>query len=703
VADARITQLASIDAANVQPDVDVLALADVSASETKKITAADVVRSGVVEVPDGSIPGSKIEPGSIGTIELEDGGVGTIDLADKAVTTPKIDDKAVTAAKIADDTITADQIAPNAIGSSELADGAVDDAAIADGSVTTAKLADGAVDSAKIATGAVGSTQLADGGVATIDLADGAVTTPKLADSAVTTPKLADGSVTDSVLDGGSIGVVETGIVGISDGLIPGVKIATGSITSTQLADGGINSVDLSDGAVTTPKINDLAVTADKIANDTITAGQIASNAIGSDELATGSVSTGALQTYSVTNIKIADGAVDAAKLASGAVGSLQIADGSVSTVKLADGSVTTVKLADDSVDNSKLAPNAVEADNILDGSVGGNKIADGSIYAVKLAGDLNGTEFLPQVVNSVLAGPLTGVSANPTFRKLNGADLPSIPIAKLPIASDTQLGVVQSGEGLTVSVAGVIRINNSVSAGTATKVTFDSNGLITAGANIASGDIPDLDASKITSGEFGSERIKNGAITNPKLADYAISFIQEATPPASNNVIGTLWLQESTAGLYMWNGNSWNAISIGRLSQENLRYCGVVNASNGLVEGITSFGTSAGYKIGDSLGSATNERTGVYFVITTVGNGIPETPGVTYDNGDWVLCNGQAAGWIRVDTLSSGGGGGGANVLNDLLDVTITSASGGDLLAFDADANVWVNSEEVDGGVYFE
>ena len=67
------------------------------------------------------------------------------------------------------------------------------------------------------------------------------------------------------------------------------------------------------------------------------------------------------------------------------------------------------------------------------------------------------------------------------------------------------------------------------------------------------------------------------------------------------------------------------------------------------------------------------------------------------------MLCNGQAAGWIRVDTLSSGGGGGGASVLNDLLDVTITSAAGGDLLAFDSDANVWVNSEEVDGGVYFE
>ena len=62
MADKRISELQPIDAAGVQGDVDVLALADISAAETKKIKVGDVVAAGLAGgVPDGSIPGSKIE------------------------------------------------------------------------------------------------------------------------------------------------------------------------------------------------------------------------------------------------------------------------------------------------------------------------------------------------------------------------------------------------------------------------------------------------------------------------------------------------------------------------------------------------------------------------------------------------------------------------------------------------------------------
>jgi hypothetical protein len=64
---------------------------------------------------------------------------------------------------------------------------------------------------------------------------------------------------------------------------------------------------------------------------------------------------------------------------------------------------------------------------------------------------------------------------------------------------------------------------------------------------------------------------------------------------------------------------------------------------------------------------------------------------GLTYDNGDWVLCLGTIAGWTRVDTLS-GVAGGGATHLDDLLDVVITSPNTGDTLLFDAATGTWVN-----------
>ena len=86
---------------------------------------------------------------------------------------------------------------------------------------------------------------------------------------------------------------------------------------------------------------------------------------------------------------------------------------------------------------------------------------------------------------------------------------------------------------------------------------------------------------------------------------------------------------------------------------------------------------------------------------MSVAGNGIPQLPGVNFDNGDWVLCNGSAAGYVRIDTLSGGGGGGGgASVLNDLLDVTITAPMTAELLSYSAGGQ-WTNVNEIDGGSY--
>ena len=494
--------------------------------------------------------------------------------------------------------------------------------------------------------------------------------------------------------------VVESGIGSVADGSVPGQKLVPGSVTSLEIADGGIGSADLADNAVTTPKINDEAVTAEKIAFNTITADQIAPEAIGSSELADGSVDTAALQDSAVTTAKIANNAVTANQIANGAVGSAQITDGSITAIDLADDAVTTPKLGDTAVTTVKIADEAVGTDQIAGGAITGIKVADGQIFSSKLADDLDGSEFLPQFANVVLAGPSSGSNARAGFRQLTSADLPVISPGKLPIASSSQLGIVQVGSGLAASIAGTLSIGNTVSAGTGTKIEYNENGLITSSGPLTAADIPDLDASKVTTGLFPGDRIEDDSVTNKKLADYAISFIQEAQPPLVDITIGTLWYQESTSGLYMWNGNSFMPISIGRLSQENLRYCGIVDAATGLVLGVTTFGTSAGYSIGDNLGTATDERQGVYFVISNPGNGIPETPGVTYDNGDWVLCNGLIAGWERIDTLSGGGGGGGATNLGDLLDVTITGAASGNILEYQASGQ-WENVDSLSGGTY--
>ena len=655
MADARITELAPLDAANAQPTVDVLAVADVSTTETKKITLADVVESGIGSVADGSIPGKKLVPGSVTSLEIADGGVESVDLADNAVTTPKINDGAVTADKIADNSITALQLAPDSVGLSELADNSVDTGAIQAGAVTLEKMAADSVGASQIVADAVGSSELADNSVDTDAIQTAAVTAEKIAASAVGTSQIADGSIVNA-------------------------KMAIDSVGTAQLQAG--------------------SVTAIKIASNTITADKIAIDAIGSNELADNAVDTAALQDSAVTTAKIANGAVTATQIANGAVGSAQIKDGSIAANDLSDGAVTTPKLADSAVTTAKIASEAVSTDQIAGGAVTAIKIADGAVYSSKLADDLDGSEFLPQAAKTVLAGPVSGSNAVPSFRQLTSADLPVITPGKLPIASVTQLGVIQVGTGLKASIAGTLSIGNTVSPGTGTKVTYDEHGLITESTILSSSDIPNLDASKIVSGEFSGDMLEDNSVTNKKLADYSISFIQEASPPVVGITIGTLWYQESTSGLLMWNGNSWMPISIGRLSQENLRYCGIIDAATGKITGVTTFGTAAGYVIGDALGVATDERTGVYFVINVPGNGIPETSGLTYDAGDWVLCNGEAAGWERIDTLNGGGGGGGATNLGDLLDVTIASAVEGNILEYQASGQ-WMNVDSLSGGTY--
>ena len=272
-----------------------------------------------------------------------------------------------------------------------------------------------------------------------------------------------------------------------------------------------------------------------------------------------------------------------------------------------------------------------------------------------------------------------------------------------IPLATNGSVGGIAAGPEFEVIPGGILQHANQITGGTFPKVSFDNQGHITSGVNLVESDIPDLPASKITSGTFATPFIADRAITKEKLANYSISYIQEAVPPVSTTAshIGMLWFQESTAGLHMWNGNSWMPISIGRLSQENLRYCGTVDATTGLVTGVTSFGTSAGYVIGDSLGSATDERTGVYFVVQVAGSGILETPGLNYDAGDWVLCNGAAAGWVRIDTLNGGSGGGsGTEFLNDLLDVTVANPAEGELLQYQSTGQ-WLNVDVISGGTY--
>ena len=53
---------------------------------------------------------------------------------------------------------------------------------------------------------------------------------------------------------------------------------------------------------------------------------------------------------------------------------------------------------------------------------------------------------------------------------------------------------------------------NSAITGATKAKITYDSKGLVTGGADLSASDIPSLAASKITSGTFADARIASAA-----------------------------------------------------------------------------------------------------------------------------------------------------------------------------------------------
>ena len=703
MADLQITQLPELGSAQLQA-TDPIALADVSATETKKITAKNFVQGAFGLVDSASIPATALSyPLSVGQII-------TATLADNAVTNVKITDATITGAKLANDTITATQIAANAIGSSELADNAVDTAAITDLNVTTGKLANTAVTTAKIADSAVTfvKTNFSDGDIPGAKLTSASVTATQLATNSVTATELADNAVDTAAIASTAV----TGAKIASDTITAG-NIAANAIGSSELADNAVNSAAISANAVTTAKILNLNVTTDKIANNavtaakiadnTITATQIAANAVGSSELADNAVDTAAIATSAVTDAKVASGiagtkitdaTITAAKLnTSNLDRSLNVASGNLGINNAVTGGASArngITYNNEGLITSTAALVASDIPEATASAVGGVSVPAAGGLAVTAAGALS-------INNTVTGATRSGITFNDQGLITSTTTLVA---SDLPVATASAVGAVSipvASAPLAVSGTGVLSIANSgVTAGTYPKVTVSAQGIVTAGTTLAAGDIPDLATSKITTGTFGTNFVANDAITMDKLANLSTGFIQEASPDISDLPTGVFWLQESTGQLRIFNGNSFFSVGFGRLAEENLRFCGTFNASNGTIVTLTAFGTSAGFTVSNAIPAGTATLTGAYFVCVTPGNGTAVVPSTSFDAGDWCLCVG-ADNWDRIDTLS---GPGSVSSLNDLSDVTVSSPQTGQLLVLQAGGQ-FANVSVITGGTY--
>jgi hypothetical protein len=93
----------------------------------------------------------------------------------------------------------------------------------------------------------------------------------------------------------------------------------------------------------------------------------------------------------------------------------------------------------------------------------------------------------------------------------------------------------------VTASLNTKVDKNANITAGTATKITYDSKGLVVTGESLSASDIPNLDVSKITTGTLPVERGGTGTTTSTGTGSVVRSASPELTgsPTAPTQAIG--------------------------------------------------------------------------------------------------------------------------------------------------------------------
>lgn len=109
---------------------------------------------------------------------------------------------------------------------------------------------------------------------------------------------------------------------------------------------------------------------------------------------------------------------------------------------------------------------------------------------------------------------------------------------------------------------------NEPITPNTNTKITYDSKGLILSGSNLEASDIPDLDASKITSGIIDSARL-------PSFVDDVIEYPNLASFPVDGEA-GKIYIALDTNKTYRWSGSTFVYITSGAVVSVN-GYTGII------------------------------------------------------------------------------------------------------------------------------
>jgi hypothetical protein len=429
----------------------------------------------------------------------------------------------------------------------------------------------------------------------------------------------------------------------ISNAEIPSAKIsfASGSIVEASLATGSVTATKIGADAVTAAKLGDQStciVAASKAALDAVTG-----DFIGQLGFTTDTVKIYLWQNSTWNSVK-----------AAGSINTITAdTTGIVNITVSTSGDTATVGT---SLDNTGAAGQFLAGPTGSAGAVSYRTIAGADLPTATTSAKggviINGGGLTLSGDTAVIDNTVTPVSDQLRKVSYNAQGLitasTSVAGGDLPVATSSVVGAVRPGTGLSVDGSGVLNHTNSVAGTTQNGITFDAQGHITNATALVAGDIPDLPATKLTSGTLDISRVGNNTVTGIKLANYAITKIGEVQPTADQ--IGQFFFNPLTRDLFLWDGNVFQPIGI---SVGEIIFAGTFDASagsgSGLIATVTAEGTAIGLVVGQPLPSAATANNRYYLVVSEAGTITSgNAPNVALSPPDIILSNGSE--WTEVD-----------------------------------------------------
>ena len=584
MADQRITELVELPQGGVASN-DVLPIADISASQTKKVQVKSLIQAGFNLADASTLDISKINQGSaakltgtsIDTNTLtydkiqqvsankllgRSASTGNVEEIDCTVYIRTLLDDANAAA--ARSTLELGVVATgNTINTSLLEDLSVTTGKINNSAVTAAKLASDAVETAKILDGAVTSVKIQTSGITGSNVSAGAIDTVHLATSGVTLIKMAANSV-------GTIQLVDSGITQakLAADAVTTINLVASGITQPKLAANAVATINLVDSGVTFAKLSSDSVNTINLVASGVTQAKLAADAVATINLVDSGVTQPKLASGSVATINVIDSAITLAKMASGSVNTAQLVDSSVTQAKLASNAVNTINLVDSGITQPKLAANAIATANIIDSGVTTAKLASGAVTISKLglsSGELSGAVITASSIpsGSYASGsiPTAAIGDNTvTFAKIqqvasgvllgrSSAGSGNVEAITLTAAGRALLDDADATAQRTTLGLGSLAVKNTVGSG-----DYDSSSIVT--ANIADSAITtaklvdsgvttvkivdaNITAAKLASDSVTTAKIIDSGVTTAKIATGAVSYAKIQATTTSDVILG--------------------------------------------------------------------------------------------------------------------------------------------------------------------